>query len=111
LDKYDSEGKEIVYTIEEAYEIGYKPSYDGFNISNTFDPTDPNIPDEWLKKPPPPTPSPSPSPAPFTPQTGDRNNLVLWLVLMAASALTWIAVFAWGMHEKRYRPRYAPSKH
>nr|WP_255342646.1 Cna B-type domain-containing protein [Paucisalibacillus sp. EB02] len=35
LDRFDSEGKEITYTIEEENIVGYKSSVDGYNITNT----------------------------------------------------------------------------
>ena len=34
--QYDADGKEIVYTVEELPVVGFIPSYDGFNILNTY---------------------------------------------------------------------------
>lgn len=34
--KYDADGKEIAYTVEELPVQGFVPSYDGFNILNTY---------------------------------------------------------------------------
>ena len=36
--KYDADGNEIAYTVEEAPITGFIPSYDGFNILNTYIP-------------------------------------------------------------------------
>ena len=36
--QYDADGKEIVYTVEELPVVGFIPSYDGFNILNTYIP-------------------------------------------------------------------------
>ncbi len=36
LDKYGSDGHEIVYTIEEVQVPGYSTEYDGYNITNTY---------------------------------------------------------------------------
>ena len=36
--KYDADGNEIAYTVEEAPVAGFIPSYDGFNILNTYIP-------------------------------------------------------------------------
>lgn len=40
LDKYDKNGEEIVYTIDEVAVDGYETSIDGYNITNTFVPKD-----------------------------------------------------------------------
>lgn len=39
LPKYDGDGKEIVYTIDEEKVPGYQKTVDGYDLINTYDPT------------------------------------------------------------------------
>src|SRR5690625_3033547 len=52
LDKYDENGEEIVYTIDEVPVDGYETEIDGYNITNTFIPIpdDPEKPGEDSEK-------------------------------------------------------------
>ena len=60
---YDSNGKEIKYTINEVSRIAnYKPSYDGLTVYNTYTPG-------------------------YVPKTGDESNLGLWIGIMGACAV------------------------
>lgn len=43
LPKYDSEGKEITYTVEEAPVEGYTSKVDGFNIKNSYKPEETSV--------------------------------------------------------------------
>jgi hypothetical protein len=49
LDKYDEEGQEITYTVEEEAVEGYKTSYDGTTITNSYTPetTSVTVKKEW----------------------------------------------------------------
>ena len=68
LPKYNSEGREITYTIDEARFEGYRKTIDGFNLINTYWPgantDDPNSGGD-------------------PPRTDDRSNPALWLGLLA----------------------------
>ena len=44
LPKYDGDGKEIVYTIDEEKVPGYQKTVDGYDLINTYDPNDPDGP-------------------------------------------------------------------
>jgi len=72
--KYDGEGREIKYTVDEAQAEGYIKTVDGFSLINTFitlPGTDPNEPGTPGK--------------PVLPRTDDPGNLTLWLTLMGLS--------------------------
>ena len=85
LPKFDADGKEIKYTIEEETLKNYKlEKVDGFNLHNKFISTDypgdptPNNPQPGI-----PTPT---TPGTYTPpKTGDAMNLALWVLLMVGS--------------------------
>ena len=69
LPRYDGE-REIVYTISEEPVVGYTMQTDGFNLINTFNRNDPNIPPDWN-----------------VPQTGDNANIILWISLVAVATV------------------------
>jgi len=74
MDKYDGNGKEIVYTIDEAPVDGYFKAVDGFNLTNTFL----TLPGTF-------EPSKPVKPHYKLPQTDDFNNPVFWMTLMTLS--------------------------
>ena len=95
LDKYDADGREIVYTVDEIKVPGYTKKVDGYNVKNTYNPDDPDKPPQW----PPHVPK-----APGNgPNTGDDSNMTLWLSMMILSSLGLVATFVIG---KRNRERY-----
>ncbi|MCL2547025.1 MAG: Cna B-type domain-containing protein [Oscillospiraceae bacterium] len=93
LAKYDSNGNEIVYTVNEARIYDYTKRIDGWNIHNRFHPgthTDlPYIPYD-----------PQP-PLGDSPQTGDSRNLGLWLSLMIGSASVLTTMLVIGAKKNR----------
>ena len=73
LPKYNRNGREITYTVDEARFEDYAKTVDGYNLINTYSPgSNTGDPDFGL---------PGGSP----PKTDDTGNLALWLILMAAS--------------------------
>lgn len=71
LPKYDQDGAEITYSINEESVQNYIKSVSGYDLTNTF--TKGN-----------------------SPQTGDPRSIWLWLLLMAASAAgLWHTLFYW----------------
>ena len=73
LPKFNGEGKEIKYTVDEARFEDYVKAVDGYNIINIYKPGgNTDDPDSGL---------PGGSP----PKTDDTGNPALWLTLMAAS--------------------------
>ena len=82
LDKYDREGREIVYTIDEAPMPGYVKAVDGYSLFNIH---------SSYRKPP-------------GPQTDDLNNLALWLAAMGLG-LAGLAVVATILRRNRRREK------
>jgi len=81
LPKYNGEGGEIKYTVDEARFEDYVKTVDGYNLINTYKPggntEDPHKP-------------------PTLPRTDDENSLALWLALAAASfAALMLTVIPW----------------
>jgi len=68
MDKYDKDGREIVYTADEAPIENCAKSVYGYNLLNTYHPGTPGTPGK-----------------PSDPKTDDSNNLALWMSLMIAS--------------------------
>ena len=93
VQKYDDNGKEIVYTIVEEPVPGYKTEIRGYDITNTYigngggggggegDPLDPN------------------------PNTGGSNDILLWMSLMATSTIGFAFILLFG-RKKKYLPKY-----
>lgn len=82
LPKYNNSGKEIVYTVDELAVDGYDKKIEGYNLINTYitDSTDDGS----------------------SPQTGERNLLLLWIILLISSFSLIIAVFCYKKyHEHR----------
>ena len=73
LDKYDSKGKKIKYTIDEQNIKGYSKKVTGYNIKNTYSSS--SYPDD------------DPS------DTGDNSNSTLWLITMLLSGAISITLF------------------
>ena len=84
LPKYDGQGNEIVYTIDEVKEPGYTKVIDGYDIKNTYDPGDPDTHDG-------PLPGDSDDP-----KTGNDISAMVWLmmILVIVSTLSMIVLFA-----------------
>lgn len=70
LPKYNDEGEEILYTIDEAEAEHYDKAVDGYDLVNTYHPDSP----------------PDPSDPDGSPQTGDNSHLGLWIFLLIASS-------------------------
>jgi len=93
FDKYGPDGREIVYTIDEAPVSGYTKTIDGHNLHNAYEPPeppDPNKPGEPEK--------------PFTlPKTSDNSNALLWIALTALSFTGLAAVLfqLWRQRKQR----------
>lgn len=88
LPKYAADGREIVYTIDEADVPGYDKAINGYDLVNTYHPAT--------------TPEPG---DPDGPQTGDRSNLGLWLAIMLCSLFGLIVTVLAG-RRKRYAHRH-----
>jgi len=94
LPKYAA-GKEITYTVGEQEVPGYEARVEGFDIVNTFiekpQPSPTPTPTETptpTPTPPPPTATPAPTPPPpSVAQTGDTEELTLWLAVTALGAV------------------------
>jgi len=72
LPKYNKDGKEITYTVDEARFEDYVKTMDGYNLINTYKPGGN-------------TDDPDPGKPISLPKTDDNGNLALWLTLMALS--------------------------
>jgi len=83
LPRYDGD-REIVYRISEEIVPGYSVRVDGYNLINTFDRNNPNIPPEWE-----------------LPLTGDDSNIMLWRILLTISAAGMVFVVFIGMRRKK----------
>lgn len=76
LPKYDSNSKEIVYTVDEKSIPDYEKIIDGYNIKNTYIPKTHIIPNQ------------SNNNSPYSPTpTGDGTNILLWIFVMILSGL------------------------
>lgn len=86
--RYDAEGEEIAYRVEEEPVENFSATYEGYNIRNSFVP------------PPTPTPTPEPTPTPTTPpdipQTGDDRHPGLWFfsLLFSLAGLVGCVLYA-----------------
>jgi len=99
MDKYGEDGKEIVYTVDEAPVNDYIKAVDGYNVINTYKPGDPTS----NNTPNPATPKTAETPVPkwTIPKTGDGSNLWLWVALMAVSATMLPLLLAWNRKVKK----------
>jgi len=85
LNKYDTNGNLIVWTVDEEYVRDYRKSINGFDITNThISVTDTN----WQ---PPGNLDPN-DPGADVPITGDNNNIALWMSAMTVSSTGLIAM-------------------
>lgn len=96
LDKYDADGNEIKYTVDEAAVRGYIKVINGYNITNTYDPNSPDNPNN---------PGNPDKPGGDGPKTGDDSNIGLWFALMIISMAALIVTLLIG-RKKRYVPKY-----
>lgn len=83
----DRYGKDITYTIKEAKVKGYKTKYDGYNVTNTYVPKDPDEPKDPQDPKDPTDPQEPSKPTPPTstttvPKTGDGAPIGMWIFLM-----------------------------
>jgi hypothetical protein len=101
LERYDSAGREIVYTVDELPVPDYVKTIRGYSIVNTHKSliTDGTVP---------PTDGST-----DTPKTGDDNRLALWLLLitvfMLGTEITRLGLHL-GVSENVYVPQYAVAK-
>ena len=79
MPKYDSEGKEIVYRVDEVKVDGYGKYLSGNNITNTFGYLDQQTP----------------------PKTGEESNILMHLALMLISAVLFAAVVIAGRKNRK----------
>ena len=95
MDKYDRNGKEIVYTVDEAPVYSYVKTVDGFNLINTF-----------ITLPGTAVPGTAGNLRYNLPRTGDLNDPALWLALLALSSVGLAAIILclrrYMRHEKKY---------
>jgi len=106
LDKYDANGREIVYTVDEFAVPNYVKRIDGYNVINTYSPGAPGEPTPTPGPGVPGTPKPGgdedidkPKTPTSPPSTGDDSNLWLWVYLLAASTFT-LGLVARGSRRK-----------
>ena len=108
VQKYDDNGHEVNYSIDEARIENYTKKISGYDITNTYTPghsTDDN-PGTY-------TPggggggSGAQGGAKYSPKTGDYSNFTLWLSLLIASSvgLVVMGVF-WRKHKTQYQPKH-----
>ena len=88
MPRHDADGNEIVYTIDEVRVVGYTKAINGFNITNTFNPNDPDVPPEWLR--------------PIDPDTLPPTGVIWpWIALMALSMSGLVVIFTIKRKKKR----------
>ena len=103
LNRYDTNGNPIIWTIAEEYVGGYREiitgdGENGFVITNRhISVDDPDWPGDGQ----PPT-----DPGPDSPPTGDNNNILLWAGLMVVSMLTMIIMAISRKKKKDIPPIY-----
>ena len=97
MDKYDKDGKEIVYTVDEAPVEHYSKTVSGFDIFNIYRPDGPGTPG---------TPGKPGKPGANGPRTDDLSNLALWLTLMGLSLVALITLFIFAWRRKRRDERH-----
>ena len=87
MDKYDKDGREIVYTVDEAPVSGYVKAVDGYNLLNIHN---------TYGKP------------PYTlPRTDDLNNLFAWLAVMGFSLVGLAAVIIIFRRHRRHEKNHS----
>lgn len=96
LPRFDENGEEIVYTIDEVAIKDYEKKIDGYDLVNTyvgkpFDPSDPGG---------------------SSPETGDRSNLVFWITLMILSLIGLIvtSLLSKKSNTNRNKPNRRPRR-
>jgi pilin isopeptide linkage protein len=87
LPKYDADGRLITYVVSEQKIPGYQTKVNGYDLINTYDPTDPD------------KPTIPGGPGTGTAKTGDSLNLWPWIVLMIISSILLMV----GMHADDWR--------
>ncbi len=78
LPKYNVAGREIVYTVDEADVEHYEKAVDGYNLINTYQEDEPEMPDESGEP---------------VPPAGDTFRLWPWLLLMLLSGGTMVLLW------------------
>ena len=101
VDKYDDEGNEIVWTIDEEYVAGYIKTINGHNITNTHvsvgDDEDPD------RRPGDDDRRPDTGRDRDIPKTGDESNLRFWVMLMVFGAIGMAATWQLARWDKNNR--------
>jgi pilin isopeptide linkage protein len=92
LDKYDAQGNELVYTVDEVKVPGYDKTVNGYDLINTYNPDSPD--------------NPGGSGTPGAPKTSDDSRTVGWLIMMCVSfaGLAVLALCSRIGKKKRYVP-------
>ena len=102
LPKYDVNGNEIVYTVDEERINDYAKKIDGYNIYNSYHPgwnTDLPEPDVPYS---PSDPNNSGQPG-EAPKTGDNSNILLWVTLISISAAILVVL---QVCKSKYKGKY-----
>lgn len=90
LDKYDANGKEIVYTVDEDPVYNYSKKITGYSIHNSYIPGDPVDPG-----------NPSKPQTPDGPKTSDDSNRTLWISLIAGGVIGLAAILTVALAGRR----------
>jgi pilin isopeptide linkage protein len=101
LPKYDANGNEITYTVNESAVPGYIKTINGYNLQNEHDDTD--VPDDNVPGDPFPHEPDGPG-KPNVPKTGDNSEPLMWAALLAVSAAA-IAVIVIVQLVRRHREK------
>ncbi len=110
MPRFDAEGDEIIYTIDEADIEDYAKQIDGYDLINTYTGT-PDIPDE-PDDPDKPPKDPDDPDTPDSPQTGDNSNIGFWFALMILSFIGFVVTTLLGRKQRlaydgqRYTPKH-----
>jgi len=96
---HDENGKEIVYTIDEADVPDYEKTVDGYDLINTYTGT-PDIPDD-------PDDPDKPDKPTDSPQTGDNTNIGFWIAMMILSGIGFIVTTLLGRRQYAYAGKHA----
>ena len=94
LPRYNADGKEIVYTVDEEPIQDYRKSIDGFNITNTHKSVpDPNNPNQGGTG--------DTNGTGNMPKTGDTSNIWIWIAIMTVSAVMLVIMLKLRPKKKR----------
>lgn len=99
LPKYDANGHEIRYSVDEAEVENYHTIINGYDVINTYEPDDPSDPDQPTEPDDPDDPD-RPDVPDDVPKTGDESKLSLWIGLMVVSIVGLVATLLVGRKPK-----------